>query len=262
MDRCFVIQPFDGGKFDKRYEDVVAPAIRDAKLEPYRVDRDPSTSIPIDTIVAEIASAAACLCDITLDNPNVWFELGLAIAHQKEVVLICSDERTSPRFPFDVQHRTITKYATDSRSDFEKLHRDIAGRLIAYVEKRRNLTTVAAISPVATVEGLEQFEIAALVSVVQQLRGPDSGIQEPFVQQEMEAAGFTSLAANLGLRSLVAKGLLRVVTMYRFDDTETLGYGATSKGTEWLLANRQMLSLRIGGNLPGTPASDDDDPAF
>src|ERR1022692_783224 len=139
MDRCFVIQPFDGGKFDKRYEDVFAPAIRDANLEPYRVDRDPSTAIPIDTISTQIAAAAACLCDITLDNPNVWFELGLAIANQKDVVLICSEERTA-RFPFDVQHRNITKYHTDSRSDFEQLHRGITRRLAAIMEKRRSLT--------------------------------------------------------------------------------------------------------------------------
>ena len=42
MGRCFVIQPFDGGKFDKRYEDVFVPAIQAVGLEPYRVDRDPS----------------------------------------------------------------------------------------------------------------------------------------------------------------------------------------------------------------------------
>jgi len=36
------MQPFDGGDFDSRYEDVIAAAIREAGLEPYRVDRDPS----------------------------------------------------------------------------------------------------------------------------------------------------------------------------------------------------------------------------
>lgn len=25
--RCFMIQPFDGGKFDKRFDDVFAPAV-------------------------------------------------------------------------------------------------------------------------------------------------------------------------------------------------------------------------------------------
>ena len=36
MPRCFMIQPFDGGQYDKRYEDVFEPAIRAAGLEPYR----------------------------------------------------------------------------------------------------------------------------------------------------------------------------------------------------------------------------------
>lgn len=54
MPICFVIQPFDGGPFDKRYDDVYVKAISDAGLEPYRVDRDPRASIPIDTIAARI----------------------------------------------------------------------------------------------------------------------------------------------------------------------------------------------------------------
>jgi hypothetical protein len=95
LNRCFVIQPFDRGKFDKRYEDVLVPAITRAGLEPYRVDRDPSVSIPIQDIEAGIESSRACLADITTDNPNVWFELGYAIASRREVVLICSEERTS-----------------------------------------------------------------------------------------------------------------------------------------------------------------------
>jgi hypothetical protein len=38
MARCFVIQPFDrGGPYDKRYRDVLTPAIQEAGLEPYRV---------------------------------------------------------------------------------------------------------------------------------------------------------------------------------------------------------------------------------
>ena len=64
MAKCFVMQPFDGGKFDKRYEDVFAPAIRAVELEPYRVDLDPGVSIPIDAIQAGIESSELCLADI------------------------------------------------------------------------------------------------------------------------------------------------------------------------------------------------------
>jgi len=41
MATCFVMQPFDGSIFDRRYDEIFAPAIRDAELDPYRVDQDP-----------------------------------------------------------------------------------------------------------------------------------------------------------------------------------------------------------------------------
>ena len=40
MGTCFVMQPFDRGVFDKRYEDIFAPAIIQAGLEPYRVNQE------------------------------------------------------------------------------------------------------------------------------------------------------------------------------------------------------------------------------
>src|SRR5438876_4823201 len=117
---CFVMQPFDKGKFDKRYDDVFKPAIEAAGLEPYRVDADPGVSIPIAEIERGIRSSALCFAEITEDNPNVWFELGFAIACNKDVVMVCSEERQA-KFPFDVQHRSIIKYGTQSSSDFRAL---------------------------------------------------------------------------------------------------------------------------------------------
>ena len=81
MPTCFVIQPFDdGGKFDKRFQDNLQPALKDAGLDAYRVDLDPSVDVPIDAIESRIRDAAICLADITTDNPNVWYELGYAFA--------------------------------------------------------------------------------------------------------------------------------------------------------------------------------------
>src|SRR5262245_21786666 len=106
MATCFVIQPFDGGPFDKRYDDVFVPAIQKAGLEPYRVDRDPAASIPIEEIEKNIRRADVCLADISLGNPNVWFELGYAIAAVKPVVLVCVHDATR-KYPFDIQHRAV-----------------------------------------------------------------------------------------------------------------------------------------------------------
>ncbi|MDX6501249.1 MAG: hypothetical protein QOG23_4509 [Blastocatellia bacterium] len=70
MATSFVVQPFDQGPFDKRFDDVFAPAISEAGLEAYRVDRDPTVSIPIEDIEAGIRNAEVCLAEITTDNPN------------------------------------------------------------------------------------------------------------------------------------------------------------------------------------------------
>lgn len=92
MATCFVIQPFDSGKFDKRFHDIYKPAIEAAGLEAYRVDQDPGVQVPIDSIEKGIRQAAVCLADITADNPNVWYELGFAYAAGKPVVMVCSEE--------------------------------------------------------------------------------------------------------------------------------------------------------------------------
>lgn len=50
MKTCFVIQPFDKDKFDKRYNDIFEPAINKAGYQSYRVDKDNSVTIPIEDI--------------------------------------------------------------------------------------------------------------------------------------------------------------------------------------------------------------------
>jgi len=91
MPTCFVNQPFDNGKFDKRYADTFYPAIEESDREPYRVDQDPRVAIPIEAIEEGIRDAAICFADITTDNPNVWYELGYAFAAGKAVVMVCSE---------------------------------------------------------------------------------------------------------------------------------------------------------------------------
>lgn len=242
MNRCFVIQPFDGGKFDKRFDDIFAPAIIAADLEPYRVDRDPGVTIPIEDIQSGIESSRACLADITTDNPNVWFELGYAIAAQREVVLICSDERTS-RFPFDVQHRKTIKYSTESSRDFEQLREKITTRLTAILDKEGRLGSLARMSSVAAVEGLEQFEIATLVAVAQQLPDPTGGASAYMIRQDMEKAGFTHIATTLGVRGLLSKQMLEGYEEQGYDDAYT-AYRVTEPGMAWLHQNTDKLKLK------------------
>ena len=90
--QCFVIQPFDSGKFDKRFEDVYRLAIEDAGLEAYRVDEILLPGVPIESIERGIKRAAVCLADITVDI-RMFGTTNFAYAIGKPVVLVCSAER-------------------------------------------------------------------------------------------------------------------------------------------------------------------------
>lgn len=243
MNSCFVMQPFDGGVFDKRYDDVFSPAINDASLKPYRVDRDPSVSIPIDEIESGIRRSELCLAEITTDNPNVWFELGYAIGVRKEVVLVCSEDRKT-KFPFDVQHRNIIRYKTESSQDFVKLRSDITKRISAIQEKIRVIDSTSEISPVAATEGLSSHEMVALVAIMQNSFMTGGTVYFWTIKEDMSNAGYTDIAVGLALKSLSNKNMISTETDHDQNGEPFSVYTINSSGEEWLLQNQDKLVLK------------------
>lgn len=249
MRTCFVIQPFDGGPFDRRYEDVLSPAIQAADLKAYRVDRDPHASIPIDQIEAKIRDSVVCLADISEDNPNVWFELGYAIAAGKEVAIVCNNERE--RFPFDVQHRQIIRYSKESLSDFARLQERITERLAALASRAQRLEVAASQSSVAEVGGLSSHEFLTLVSIAERVDTPDGSVSAYHVREEAQRMGCTNIAVTLALKGLTKRQF--VAESSRADDPEFGSYpvfGLTEQGFEWLESNRDKLVLHRASTSP------------
>jgi len=102
---CFVVMPF-GGVWDAYYEEVYAPAIQLAKLKPERADDVFRAGSILHDIVALLSRAAIVLADVTDNNRNVHYELGLAHALGKPTVLI--SPAGTPLF-FDIgQERMLT----------------------------------------------------------------------------------------------------------------------------------------------------------
>lgn len=138
-DYCFVIQPYDGGDFDNRYDDIIKPALESCGIEAYRVDRDPYVEIAVSVIEERIRDATLVIAEISVDNPNVWFELGYAMALEKPVIMLCDNMYRNGKFPFDISHRNVLVYRSGSIRDFnvclEKLKERIAAKL-----KRMKLT--------------------------------------------------------------------------------------------------------------------------
>lgn len=236
MEQCFVIQPFSGD-FDKRYADTFEPAIMKAGLTPYRIDKDLTSCVPINDIEEKICASTLCFADITIDNPNVWYELGYAFACGKDVVMVCSEERN--RFPFDVQHKNIIRYKTGSKSDFEKLEKDIELKLKAYLKKSKIVQNLNE-TPVKETEGLQSHEIAILILLMEN----DGSCSMYDLKNEMDKSGYTNIAVSIGAKTLQKSGYLEITTEDDYNGYPYIYCKLIGKGEDWIFANQNLFQFR------------------
>lgn len=241
---CFMIQPFDGGKFDKRYEDVFKPAIIEAGLEPYRVDSDDLAQIPINTIEDKIKAAAVCVADITLNNPNVWYEVGYALASNVTTILICSDERED-KYPFDVSSRNILRYKTESMSDYNEFKE----KLVSRINKLKNNISLESIETLSRktddFDGLSYQEVAFIGALMSTQDSPEEFVSAWGIKEQMKKSGLNELAFNLCARKLVASGFVHMSTLTDYNGNEYIEYNLTDKGNDWVIKNTDKFSLKI-----------------
>ena len=105
---CFVLMPFgqkpDAGgaviDFDAVYQDVIAPAIRDADMEPLRADEEVTGGIIHKAMFERLILCEYAVADLTTANANVFYELGVrhAVRPWSTVALFAKGSR----LPFDV----------------------------------------------------------------------------------------------------------------------------------------------------------------
>ena len=236
MPRCFVIQPFDGGKFDKLYADVLKPAIEDAGLEPYRVDGDPRASELFEKILEGIEGSDVCLAEISTDNANVWFELGYAFAFHRAEVAIVADRDRVANPPFDVKNLRIVPYDKDSPSDFSKLRVSTTERIEAVLKNKKEKKAQPQSS--SNSGELDEHEAAALRVVAQHVNEPDEGITPVEFRRKMAQRGFPGADGTLALASLRERGMLEKFEYEDWNGDSYWQYRLTSMGTRWLSANR------------------------
>lgn len=100
--------PF-GKPFDDYYKEILVPAIKDAGLKAIRADEVYGVRPIIDDIANSIITAEVIIADVTGKNPNVNYELGMAHALAKQVIIISQD---SNDIPFDYRHVRAVVYET------------------------------------------------------------------------------------------------------------------------------------------------------
>lgn len=103
---CFVMMPF-GGWFDRYFKEIYVPAITSVGLTPRRADDLYRPSAIVHDIWHYTKSSVLILADLTGKNPNVFYELGLAHAVAKPVILVTASIED---VPFDLRALRVIEY--------------------------------------------------------------------------------------------------------------------------------------------------------
>ncbi len=113
--KVFIMMPFDP-EFDDVYNLFIADALDEADCDVFRADDLRSQRSILQDIICSIVSCDLIVADLTGANPNVFYELGLAHALRKPVILLTQDLSD---IPFDLKSYRVLQYDTH----FARVHK-------------------------------------------------------------------------------------------------------------------------------------------
>ncbi len=131
--QCFVAMWFHEN-MDDVYDKAIAPAIRDAGYEPFRVDRQVDLVGKIDdAIVAEIRRSRFLVADMTHGDEGarggVYYEAGFAYGLDKPVIYTCREDKIDD-VHFDNRQFNHIVWNDDALDDLRKR---LADRIVATI---------------------------------------------------------------------------------------------------------------------------------
>ena len=118
--------PF-GEYFDEYYENIYKPAIEESNLDSFRADNIYMPSTIVKDIWNLIQSSSIIIADLTSQNANVFYELGLAHASKKPVIFI---SESMDDVPFDLRAQRVITYNKDNYNWGKDLKNKIDGKVL------------------------------------------------------------------------------------------------------------------------------------
>ena len=105
--QAFVLMSF-AKELDWAYDDFIRPALEESGYVAIRADDIDNQQNILKDIVTSIVKSDLIVADLTDDNRNVYYELGLAHAFGKPVILLSQNKSTAP---FDLLSYRIEEYS-------------------------------------------------------------------------------------------------------------------------------------------------------
>jgi len=139
--KCFVISPIgaSGSEIREHADDVfdyiVKPACEAVGFSPIRADHDTRPGVITEQMYDSILGDQMLIGLLTYHNPNVFYEIAVAEAAARPIILMIEE---GSAIPFDIKDRRVLFYNLKPRSLMEGTHRD------ALIQAIKDLQTASA----------------------------------------------------------------------------------------------------------------------
>ncbi|MCQ3980492.1 MAG: hypothetical protein DPW09_44345, partial [Anaerolineae bacterium] len=132
LPHAFVVMPFGRKQgpddrwidFNAIYQNLIKPALEEAGFEPFRADEESVSGDILTDMFQELLLADLVIADLSIDNANVFYELGVRHAIRKRGLVHIQSGRSY--LPFDIFNVRTVPYRIDKngRPDPEFLEKD------------------------------------------------------------------------------------------------------------------------------------------
>ena len=123
---AFVVMPYgtkEDVNFDRVYAEYIRPALAGAGFDVFRADEETLPGDIRSDMFQELLIADLVVADLSIDNPNVWYELG--VRHGLRARGIVQIRCRRDRMPFDVYtDRTVRYHIKDGAPDPDTVQDD------------------------------------------------------------------------------------------------------------------------------------------
>jgi tetratricopeptide (TPR) repeat protein len=178
--------------FDAIRRDLLAPALLAAGYDEFRADDERRAGDIRFDMFQELLVADLVVVDLTLDNPNVWYELGVRHALRARGVVLVQGPR--PVNPFDIYaDRKLVYHLKDGVPDPAFLAADITA-LTAMLVATREASPARPVSPVYQL--LEHLREPSWRDLLMSQRNEFSEVQQRW-QDRMEIARRKGLPGDM-----------------------------------------------------------------
>jgi hypothetical protein len=191
MQRAFVIRPFGTKKdsagteidFERVHRELIGPALKKAEFDGSTTGEIVEAGNIREDTFALIIEADLVVCDVTLHNANVFYELGIRHALRKKHTVIIKGKPTADDTPFDI--------LTDRYLRYEHINPAAAISALTDVIRATLSSNDATDSPVfKMLRDLQEVDAAALQAV------PTDFGEEVARARAAESAGWLRLLAR------------------------------------------------------------------